>query len=48
MSVSPRNGARELQRSVYLKSYDVQKWEITFTLGLNAAKNKHYIKKSFK
>ncbi len=45
MSISPMSGVRELQRSVYLKSYNVQKWEIRFTLGLNAAKNTHYIKK---
>ncbi len=41
MSISPVSGARELQKSVYLKSYNVQKWEIRFTLGLNAAKNTH-------
>ncbi len=32
------SGAKGLQRSVCLKSYNVQKWEIRFTLGLNAAK----------
>ncbi len=47
MSISPTSGAREFQRSVCLKSYNVQKWEIRFTLGQNAAKNTHYMKKSF-
>ncbi len=37
-----------VHRICCLKSYNVQKWEIKFTLGLNAAKNTHYIKKSFK
>ncbi len=48
LSTSPTNGARGLQRSVCLKSYNVQKWEIRFTLVLNAAKNTHFLKKSFK
>ncbi len=48
MSISPTSGASELQRPVYLNSFNVQKCEIRFTLGLNAAKNTHYIKKSFK
>ncbi len=39
------SGARRLQRSVCLKLYNVQKWEIGFTFGLNAAKNTHYVKK---
>ncbi len=33
------------QRSVCLKSYYGQKWEIRFTLGLSDAKNTLYIKK---
>ncbi len=41
----PRSGAREHRRLIRLKSYNVQKQEIRFTLGLNAAKNTHYIKK---
>ncbi len=45
MCISFSSGASGLQRSIYLKSYNVQKWEIRFTLGLNAAKNTHYIKK---
>ncbi len=40
--------ARGLQRTVCLKSFNVQKWEIRFILGLIDAKNTQYIKKSFK
>ncbi len=39
MSISSKKGARELQTLICLKPYNVQKWEIRFTLGLNAAKN---------
>ncbi len=46
MSISPTSEAKELQRSIYLKFYYVQKWEIIFIVGLNAAKNMHYIKKA--
>ncbi len=46
MSSSPTCEAWEFKRSVYLKSYNVQKWDIRFTLGLNATKNTHYIKKA--
>ncbi len=45
-STSSCSGARGLQRSVCLKSYNVQKRVITFTLGLNTAKNTHYMKKA--
>ncbi len=48
MSISATCGARGLQRLVCLKSNNVQKWEIRFTLEFNAAKNMHYIKNSFK
>ncbi len=48
MSISPGSEARGLQRSVYLKSYNVQKWNIRFILGLNDAKNTQCIKKSLK
>ncbi len=41
MSTSFQSAGRRLQRSVCLKSYNVQKWEIRFTLGLNTAKNTH-------
>ncbi len=44
MYISLTSGPRGLQRTVCLKSYNVQKWEIRFTLGLNAAKNTHYIR----
>ncbi len=45
LSISPTSGARGLQRSVHLKSFNVQKWEIRFTLGLSAVKNTDYMKK---
>ncbi len=48
ISISSRSGARGLQWSICLKSYNVQKWKIRFILWLNAAKNAHDIKKSFK
>ncbi len=35
-----------LKRLTYLKSNNVQKWEIRFTLGLNTAKITHYMKKA--
>ncbi len=44
MSISPTSGTRGHQRSVCLKSYNVQKREIRFTLELNAAKNTHFRK----
>ncbi len=34
------------QRSICLKSCNVQKWKIRFTIWLNAAKNRHDIKKA--
>ncbi len=46
MSIFPKSGARGLQRSVCLKSHNVQKYEIRFTMELNAAKNTYYIKKT--
>ncbi len=48
MSTNPRSGARRLERLIWLKYNIVQKWQITFNLGLNAAKNTHYTKKRFK
>ncbi len=48
MSISPTSGARELQRSVCLKSYNAQKQESRFTLGLNAAKNTYFTKKKLR
>ncbi len=47
MSIALRSGARGLKRWVWLKYYDVQKWQITFSLGLNAAKNTDYMEESF-
>ncbi len=49
MSVSHRSGAKRKQRLQSLKYYyNVLKWESRFTLGLDAAKNTHYIKTCFK
>ncbi len=45
MSTSPQSGARGLERLIWLKYYIVLKMQITFNLGLSAAKNTHYIKK---
>ncbi len=42
----PKSGVEVLQRLICLKSYNVQKWKIRFTLWLNASKNTHDIKKS--
>ncbi len=44
MSISPWSGARELQKLISLKYYDVTKWKIRFPLRLNHAKNIAYIK----
>ncbi len=44
MSIFLRSGAKWLERLMWLKYYNVQKWQITFTLGLNAAKNTNYLK----
>ncbi len=48
MFISSQSGARGLERLIWLKHYIVLKRQITFNLGLNAAKNMHHIKKSFK
>ncbi len=48
MSIFHRSGVRGLQRLPTLKYYNVLKQESRFTVGLNAAKNRHYIKKCFK
>ncbi len=45
MSISPRSEARGLK--TWLKNYDVQKWQITFTLGLNAGENTDDMERSF-
>ncbi len=48
MSISPQSGARELERLIWLKYDNVLKWQNTFNLGLNTAKNTHHSKGSFK
>ncbi len=45
MSISPRSGARVLQRLPCLKYYNVPKWKNRFNWGLNAAKITDDIKK---
>ncbi len=47
MSSSSRSGARGLERLILLKYYNAPKWQIIFTLGLNAAKNNDFMEKSF-
>ncbi len=39
--------ARGLERLIRLKYYNKEKWQITFTLWLNTAKNIDHIEKSF-
>ncbi len=46
MSISPRSGARWLERLIQLKYYFVLKRKNTFNLGLNVAKYTHQIKKA--
>ncbi len=46
MSISPWSGGSGLERLASSKYYSVLKHEITFNLGLNAAKNTHRIKKA--
>ncbi len=41
----PQEWTRVLEKLIQLKYYNVQKWQITFTLGLNAAKNNFYVEK---
>ncbi len=48
MSTSPRSEASGLGRLIWLKYYFVQKWQITFTLWLDAAKNTDYMERTFK
>ncbi len=48
MSISSQSRARRLERYPSLKNNNVQKWGSRISLGLDAAKNKHHIKKSFK
>ncbi len=46
MSTSPRSGVRGLQWLIWLKYYNVQKRQITFTLWLDTAKNTDYMEKT--
>ncbi len=48
MSVSPRSGAKGLQRLPSWKYYYVQKRENRFTLGLDTVKTTQYIQNCFK
>ncbi len=48
MSISLGSGARGLQRLPSLKFYYVQKRKSRFSLGLDAAKNTHYMIEHFK
>ncbi len=48
VSIFHQSGARGLERLIWLKYYTVLKLQITFNLGLTAAKNTHYMEKSFK
>ncbi len=44
----PQNGARGLQRLIWLKNYCLQKQQNTFNVRLNAAKNTHHMEKGLK
>ncbi len=48
MSIVLESRARGLQRLLFLKYYDVLKYENRFVLGLNAVKNSDYVTKCFK
>ncbi len=51
MSISPRSGAWGLKTLIWLKNYNAQKRQITFTLGvngMNAGENTYYMEKTFK
>ncbi len=48
MSISPKSGARGLERLPCFKYYNVLEQESTFTLGLNITEITDYIKKRFK
>ncbi len=41
-----QSGARELERLMWLKHYNVLKWQIAFILGLNADKNTDSMEKA--
>ncbi len=44
----PLEWKKGLERLIWLKYYDVQKRQITFTLGLDVAKNTDYMEERFK
>ncbi len=48
MSTFPMSRVREIKRCPSLKYYNVQKRKSRFNLGLDAAKNTHYVWKCFK
>ncbi len=48
MSITHQSGARGLERLILSKYNIVLKLKITLNLRLNAAKNTHHSKKSFK
>ncbi len=48
MPISPRSGAKELQKSSFLKFYYVLKWENTFNSEVIAVKNTDNMGKWFK
>ncbi len=48
MSISPESGGKGLEKLIWLKYDIVRKWQNTFNLGLNIAKNMHHTKRSVK
>ncbi len=48
MSTTLQSGAKELRRLIRFKYYIVREWKSRFNLGLDTAKNTHYMRKGFK
>ncbi len=48
MSISDQSGPSGLERLIWLKYFNVLKWQIKFTLRLNAEKNTNYMEKNLK
>ncbi len=48
MSIFLQSGAKGFKNCHLLKYYNVRKWGSRLTLGLDAARNMHYIQKFFK
>ncbi len=44
----PPEWSKGLERLIWLKYYNVHKWQMTFILGWNTTKNTDYMKKRFK